>query len=163
MAKPGRPSKFTPDIAEAICQRIAEGESLRSVCRGDDMPDKSTVLRWLDDNEEFRDQYARAREAQADHFAEEIIEIADDATNDFMERKRKDGSLETALNAENIQRSRLRVDARKWLMARMAPKKYGSRIVHEGDENDEQIIVQIVKFSDLDKAPSSDNESREGT
>ena len=163
MAKPGRPSKFTPDIAEAICQRIAEGESLRSVCRGDDMPDKSTVLRWLDDNEEFRDQYARAREAQADHYADEIIEIADDGSNDFMERKRKDGSLETVVDAENIQRSRLRVDARKWLMARMAPKKYGSRIVQEGDENDEQIIVQIVKFSDLDKAPSSDNESREGT
>ena len=86
---------------------------MRSVCRDEDMPGKTTVLRWLDENEEFRDQYARAREAQADHYADEIIEIADDATNDFMERKRKDGSLETVLDGENIQRSRLRVDARK--------------------------------------------------
>ena len=115
------------------------------------MPGKTTVLRWLDENEEFRDQYARAREAQADHYADEIIEIADDATNDFMERKRKDGSLETVLDGENIQRSRLRVDARKWLMARMAPKKYGSRIVHEGDENDEPLIVNILTFAESNK------------
>ena len=147
----GRPSIFTDDLAATICRRIADGESLRSVCRDADMPGKATVLRWLDENEEFRDQYARAREAQADHFAEEILEIADDATNDFMDRKRKDGSLETVVDAENIQRSRLRVDARKWLMARMAPKKYGSRIVQVGDENDESVIVNILSFADSNK------------
>ena len=147
----GRPSKFTEELSLAICNRIAEGESLRSVCRDDDMPAKSTVLKWLGENEEFSVQYARARTAQADHFADEIIEIADDATNDFMERKRKDGSFETVLDAENIQRSRLRVDARKWLMARMAPKKYGGRLVHEGDENDEPVIVNILSFTDSNK------------
>ena len=87
---------------------------------------------------------------QADHFADEIIEIADDASNDWMERERKDGSTEAVLNYEHVQRSRLRIDARKWLMARMAPKKYGDKITHTGDENDEPLIVQIVKFSDGD-------------
>lgn len=129
--KLGRPSIFTPDIAETICNRIAEGESLRSVCRDATMPSKSTVMKWLGENEEFSDQYARAREAQADHFADEIIEIADDATNDFMVRERQDGSTEEVLNTEHVQRSRLRVDARKWLAARMAPKKYGDKITQE--------------------------------
>ena len=123
----GRPSKFSPELTETICLRIAEGESLRSVCRDDNMPDKATVLRWLKVHDEFRDQYTLARELQADHFADEMIEIADDATNDWMERKRKDGSVETVFDNEHVQRSKLRVDARKWLMARMAPKKYGDR------------------------------------
>jgi len=123
----GRPSKFSPKLIETICLRIAEGESLRSVCRDDAMPDKRTVMRWLTAHDEFRDQYVLAREVQADHFADEMIEIADDATNDWMERKRKDGSIETVLDNEHVQRSKLRVDARKWLMARMAPKKYGDR------------------------------------
>ena len=88
----GRPSIFTDDLAATICQRIADGESLRSVCRDDDMPAKSTVLKWLGENDGFSAHYARARTAQADHFADEIIEIADDGSNDWMQRKRKDGS-----------------------------------------------------------------------
>src|SRR4051794_16693229 len=81
----------------------------------------------------------RARAAQADHFADEIIAIADDTSGDWIER---DGEL--MVNHEHIQRSRLRVDARKWLMARMAPKKYGDKVVLAGDaENPMQVISQI--------------------
>jgi hypothetical protein len=94
------------------------------------MPDKSTVMRWLATHKEFRDQYASAREAQADYYAEEIIEIADDGSNDWMERKRGEETIEVE-NHEVIGRSRLRVDTRKWLMARMAPKKYGDRVMQE--------------------------------
>lgn len=135
MAKLGRRSSYNKDIATIICERLSLGESLREICREDGMPTKTTVMRWLADNEnlEFRDQYARARELQAEHWAEEIVEIADDATNDWMMRRNKDGSdsdVET-VNAENINRSRLRVDTRKWLMARMAPKKYGDRVTNE--------------------------------
>jgi hypothetical protein len=82
-------------------------------------------------NAEFRDQYARAREIQADYWAEEIIEIADDGTNDYIEKENKDGSTYEAVNSEHINRSRLRVDTRKWLMARQAPKKYGDRLTAE--------------------------------
>lgn len=92
------------------------------------MPDKSTVMRWLASHQEFRDQYACAREAQADYYAEEIIEISDDGTNDWMERKLSDGSSEPVENKDVLARSRLRVDTRKWLMARMAPKKYGDKL-----------------------------------
>jgi hypothetical protein len=69
------------------------GESLREICRDEDMPDKSTVMRWLALHQEFRDQYAGAREAQADYYAEEIIEISDDGSNDWMLRKQGDDEL----------------------------------------------------------------------
>jgi hypothetical protein len=123
----GRPTDYSPDITVLICERLGLGESLREICRDEAMPDKSTVMRWLSRHQEFRDQYACAREAQADYYAEEIIEIADDGSNDWMERKRGEETVEVE-NHEVIGRSRLRVDTRKWLMARMAPKKYGDKL-----------------------------------
>lgn len=110
------------------------------------MPSKSAILKWLTEHPEFVDQYARAREAQADHFAEEILEIADDASNDWMERKGEgDESGGWALNGEHIQRSRLRVDSRKWLMSKMAPKKYGDKLALAGDEDNPIRIQQIER------------------
>ena len=126
----GRPSKYSQELAKEICIRLGLGESLREICRDELMPDKSTIMRWLATYEEFRDQYASAREAQADYYAEEIIEIADDGSNDWMERKRGDETIEVE-NHEVLNRSRLRVDTRKWLMARMSPKKYGDRVMQE--------------------------------
>ncbi|HEY5798689.1 MAG TPA: hypothetical protein VIT92_00635, partial [Burkholderiaceae bacterium] len=80
----GRPSSFTQATANRICMQIADGKSLRTICKDDAMPDKATVMRWLADEKHaaFRDQYACAREEQADKLAEEIIEIADDGRND---------------------------------------------------------------------------------
>lgn len=109
----GRPTTFTPDLAGLICDRIAEGESLRSICEQVGMPSRSTVHMWLAQNDTFSDQYAHAREAQADKLADEIIEIADTAT---------DASI-----------ARLRVDARKWAASKLAPKRYGDKLVHQGD------------------------------
>ena len=105
MAKTGRPSKYTVKLTEKICTRLALGESMRKICDDADMPSRRTVLRWLGDHEEFRTLYAEARELQADHFFDEMMEIADDATNDFMVRERADGSTETVLNPEHVQRS----------------------------------------------------------
>lgn len=127
----GRPSDYTSETAHLICSRLAEGESLRSICREDDMPDKSTVLRWLDAHPAFRDQYARAREVQADTLADEILEIADDARNDWMQRNHGEDDPGWVANGENIQRSRLRVDSRKWLASKLQPKKYGERLSTE--------------------------------
>lgn len=119
-----------------ICERIANGESLRTICADEGMPGKSTVFRWLEDekNADMRDQYARAREAQADHFVDEILEIADNGTNDWME-KNGDGSVGYAFNGEHVQRSKLRIDARKWLAGKLRPKVYGDRVQqeHSGD------------------------------
>ena len=136
----GRPTKYTPALGDAICERLIQGETLRQVCADEGMPDKSTVCRWLLNVREpkldvFRDQDAKAREAQMDHYADEIIEIADDGTNDWIERER-DGETETVLNGEHINRSRLRVDTRKWLMSKIG-KKYRDKqeIEHSGTVN----------------------------
>jgi hypothetical protein len=118
----GRPSRYTPGKAAAICARIADGESLRAICAAGH-PDKATVFRWLEANLEFRDQYARAREAQADTYADEIVEIADDGTRDY---RMVDGH--ELVDHDHIARSRLRVDARKWVAAKLRPKKYGEKV-----------------------------------
>jgi hypothetical protein len=104
---------------------------------------------------EFRDQYASAREAQADYYAEEIIEISDDGTNDWMERQRTDGSTEEVENKEVLARSRLRVDTRKWLMARMAPKKYGDKITQEVTGADGAPLVPIINLTGRPEPSSS--------
>ncbi len=129
-AKPGRPTKYTKGLAGIICERLAGGESLRAVCADEAMPCQTTVFAWLGDETkaEFLEQYAHAREVQTETLADEILDIADDASNDFMERARADGSTETVLNAEHVQRSRLRVETRKWLLAKLQPKKYGDRL-----------------------------------
>lgn len=105
------------------------------------MPGRTTVLRWLatdgaelgthPDLAVFRGQYARACEDRADAIADEILEIADDASRDYPEHEDRDGNTVSAFDAEHVQRSKLRVDARKWLLAKMAPKKYGDRVQAE--------------------------------
>ena len=128
---PGRPTRYTSKVAADICTRLAEGESLRAICRDDAMPGLRTIMRWLFDgeHEEFWQQYARAREAQAEVRADEIIEIADDAAGDFTTDK--DGK--EIVSHENVQRSRLRVDARKWVAAKLLPKRYGDKLQHTGE------------------------------
>jgi hypothetical protein len=126
----GRPSEFSQDIADQVCGLIAEGKSLRKICEREDMPDKSTVFRWLAKNKEFRDQYALAREAQMDAMAEDILDISDDGTNDFGFKEGEEASgagANPVFLAEHVQRSKLRVESRKWLMGKLAPKKYGDR------------------------------------
>ncbi len=123
----GRPTLYTKELAETICAQIAHGQGLKSICASDAMPTDRTVYRWLrmEDHAEFRQMYARAREDQQDHWADEIIEIADDATNDWMERETRSGETVTVVDSEHLNRSRLRVDTRKWLMAKLMPRKYG--------------------------------------
>lgn len=91
------------------------------------MPAKSSVFLWLSKDKGFSDQYARAMESRTEVLAEEILEIADESAADFTETE--DGK--TVFNGEAVQRSKLRVDTRKWLMSKMAPKKYGDKITQE--------------------------------
>jgi hypothetical protein len=166
--KTGRPSSFTQATADTICAKLAQGISLREMCRDDGMPTQSTVFRWLADNDEFREQYARAREAQADHMADEILEIADDGTNDWMERRASTGggrsdaagdAEEVVPNHEHINRSKLRVDARKWLMSKLAPKKYGDKITHAGDPDNPVTLVPAINVTIGPAKPSSSSET----
>jgi hypothetical protein len=122
-------STFTQDIADTICERIADGESLRSICADEAMPSTSTVCKWLAAEPSFSEQYARARELQADALFDEILEIADDGTNDWMERKNADDqSIGWRENGEALRRSQLRVDARKWMAGKLQAKKYGDKL-----------------------------------
>jgi hypothetical protein len=131
----GRPSSFTQEAADEICVRLMEGQSLREICSNADMPGQRTVYDWLATNEAFAKQYARAREVQADTYADETKDIADDGRNDWMERKSKEGAVEGwQINGEAVARSRLRLDQRKWHASKLAPKKYGDRqqVEHSG-------------------------------
>lgn len=143
--KTGRPTARSAKLADEICERLAQGQSLREICLADGIPHISTICRWLAEDAIFREQYARARDAQADFYAEEIIEISDDASNDWMERAGKDDSPGWVVNGEHIQRSKLRVDTRKWLMARMAPKKFGDRVeqVHSGNPDAPPVAINV--------------------
>ena len=107
-----------------ILRRLANGESLRQICKSDGMPSAPTVRDWVLSDSAFAEQYARARSHGLDAIAEEIQEIADDATNDFMLRTSETG-VNKVLDAEHVNRSRLRIDARKWLLSKLRPDKYG--------------------------------------
>jgi hypothetical protein len=125
--KRGRPSDYTDDIATAICDRLAEGESLRAICAAEGMPDKATVLRWISGHKEFRDEYAWAREAQADDILEQILEIANDASRDYVEKTGADGKVTWVVDKEHIARCGLRIDALFRIVELLAPKKYGNQ------------------------------------
>jgi len=126
---------YTPALWTVICDRIAAGESLRAVCRDPAMPSKASVMRWLRNKPEIRDQYACARDDLLDHWAEDLIEIADDGTLDQIPGTDKHGNEVMVANHANVQRDRLRVDARKWLMSRLGAKKYGDHVEveHSGE------------------------------
>lgn len=128
----GRPCTYTEAIAAEICERLAAGETLRQVCKDPRMPPPSTVRLWvLDDREGFAERFARARDLLIEHWADEILDIADDATNDWMERHGKDGETAAAFNPENVNRARVRIDSRKWLLSKLKPGRYGDRISTE--------------------------------
>lgn len=124
----GRPTSFTQEIADKVCEGIAEGKSLRSMLREDEsLPASSTLFRWLSLDKSFSEQYARAREAQADVLFDEVLQIADDGQNDSYTDD--DGNARTDFDV--IARSKLRVDARKWMAGKLRPKVYGEKIQTE--------------------------------
>jgi len=123
----GRPSGYSDLVAETICNRLVGGESLRAICADPAMPGRATVFRWLAGNEEFRRSYALAREFRTEDLLDEILQIADDSSGDYVEKVQPDGKVVTVPNPENIRHARLRIKARKWALARMTPRKYGNR------------------------------------
>lgn len=108
----GRPTVYSPEVVEEICNRIAEGESLRKICESDHLPTRETVRLWLADEtkSDFLGRYARAREEQADYYADEIIQIADEATDH--------------------NKARLQIDSRKWVASKLKTKAYGDKVDH---------------------------------
>ncbi len=125
----GRPTLYTAEIADRILDELSGGRTLRDVSRDDGMPPHNTVRGWvIDDREGFAARYKRAREIGYDSMADEILEIADDGRNDWIVRRKDGGSTELTVDHEHINRSRLRVDARRWLLSKALPKTYGDRL-----------------------------------
>lgn len=120
---------YSDELAEAICRRIAIGESMVSICRDPEMPGLAAVYDWLTQHQRFADIYTRAREQQAEHYADEIVEIANSVAGE------RDSS--PAVHA-----ARLNIDARKWVAAKLLPKKYGDRV---GVESSGNITVRVVQ------------------
>ncbi len=108
----GRPTDYTPELADRICEQLADGMSMGKVCEADDMPAKRTIFNWLRTNEEFLHQYERAKEESADSMTDDMLDISDNLSGD-------------------TQRDRLRVDTRKWIASKLKPKKYGDYQKHE--------------------------------
>lgn len=121
----GRPSDYTEELADKICERIADGESLRAICRDDEMPNKSTVFRWLATNTAFCDQYTHARDAQADSLFDDCLAISD-------------GKDDTP--SVDIQERRLRVDTRKWMAGKLKGK-YSDKVKHVGGDDGDNPIA----------------------
>lgn len=136
----GRPAMpYDHDQGLAICAGIAGGITLKELCEADDMPSTTTVYKWLVTTTTFAASYARARDQQMDVWADDIVTIADDARNDVMDRVIQNGGTERVLDPENINRSKLRIDTRKWIMARLASKRYGDRI-----EIEQTVTIETV-------------------
>ena len=135
--KGGRPSIYSQELASEICAQIADGHSLRKICREDGMPTLSTIFYWLGKNPDFSDQYARAKDSQADALAEDILDIAD----------LPPAMTEKGIDSADVADKRLRIEARKWIASKLKPKKYGDKIEQE-IKGEVGLTVQIVRMGE---------------
>lgn len=129
-----------PAVMDAICEEVmGSSYSLVTICSNEpNFPSAKTVFRWMSEEQRagtsaLCDQYARAKEMQADYLADEMFDIADDGRNDYMEKMLNNGESIEVLNTEHVQRSRLRLDTRKWIASKLKPKKYGDKLELSGD------------------------------
>lgn len=118
----GRPSKYTPAKGRAICKLLADGMTLNQVCERLGFASR-TVRRWAVDQDEFAPQYARSREIGYQKMADDLLDVADDGRNDWMDTK-----FGPKVDREAVERSKLRVDTRKWLLSKALPKVYGEKL-----------------------------------
>ncbi|MFC7782017.1 hypothetical protein [Legionella taurinensis] len=146
----GRPTKYSPDIANKICEAIASnGKGVKKLCEENpDWPNKDTIFTWLKKYPEFSDQYARAKRFQVEALIDEILDIADDSSLDQITHD--DGS--SSCNSVFIARSRLRIDTRKWLASKLVSKVYGEVRQQEDLENNEALRKELLELrASLDK------------
>ena len=151
----GRPVSYRQEIADEICRRLSEGESLRRICRDPRMPPNPTVIEWVRDNRGadevngrlgFAEQYARARELGTDSIADEVLELGLDGYLG------PDGYVD---NGE-IQRLRLLSDNRKWYLSKTAPKKYGDKVTTEVTGADGGQLITRIELIPVDPRPIID-------
>jgi hypothetical protein len=140
---------FDQKLFDRICERMAEGESLRAICKTKDYPAKRTVLRWVASDEELQKQYAKAQMDRIDHYAEQIVDIADECRVGKKVTTKANGDVET-VEVDMVERARVQIDARKWICARMNPKKYGDRVLNEHMGEGGGAVIHKVEFEIVD-------------
>ena len=128
--KTGKPEVSTR-LVNVIIARVAAGETLTAICRDEGMPTYSRVIGRINQSSSLRSAYAHAREVRNDRMADELLDIAEDGTNDYVEKQGRNGTF-VALNEEHVRRSQLRIDTRKWLLAKLLPARFGDRVEHTG-------------------------------
>ena len=140
----GRPTSYSEFIADEICEELASGRSLVQICESKEFPDASTVYRWLEQHQEFREKYARAREQQAERYAAEIIALSDTPVEARKVVLKPDGSQEITIG-DAVERTRLQIDARKWYASKLAPKKYGDfkQVEHSGEVGVKRVVSDL--------------------
>lgn len=122
--------KFTIELFESICTEIATSSvGLNKICKQHGISSVA-FYDWIKKDAELLNKYTRAREDQADYLADEIITLSDDKTSDYVE-----GEFGKVGNAANVARSRLQVEARKWIASKLKPKKYGDKVEVENNVN----------------------------
>ena len=136
-----------------VIEHIEEGNSLRDALRQSESPSSKTFYEWIDLDEDKRKRYARACSKRADEIFEDIIKIADETEDDTIEIT-EDGVVKTKVDHENIQRAKLRVDARKWMLGKMNPKKYGDKV-------EQTIKTDNSPFTPIDLNVPRDNSTNE--
>ena len=143
MRRPGRVA-YSDAIARRICERIMRGEKIKEICKDPRMPSYDVFVSWLAHPKlvDFREMYYYARRIQAELLVDEIIEIADDSKDDWKPRYNKDGDIiEYIPDKEAIQRSRVRIDTRKWLAAKLMPRIYGERL-----QTDHEVVGDLAEL-----------------
>jgi len=140
-------STYTTQMANLICIRLSEGESLKEIVRAEGMPDRATVYRWLLEQPAFCDKYARAREEQADTLADEIIAIADESPEINEVRDKHGDVIDIKIDSGYVAYQKQRIEARKWTAMKLKPKKYGDKLELAGDPNN-PLKVEVQSEAD---------------
>lgn len=155
----GRPTAYTEEIANQICERIAtSSDGLRKICRSLKIA-RSSVYLWLKQHEEFSDQYARAKEMECQVLADEIIEIADTPKRGVIVTNTPKGRV--VKTADMIEHRKLQIDGRKWALAKLIPKKYGERRKLTGAGGG-PVRVQFINRIPLPKDSSGSSDALSG-
>lgn len=142
--KPGRPSIFTEELGNKICMLISTGCSLRKISAMDDMPHMDSICRWIIKDKEFYERYARAQEARAEVLLSEIVELSDSSA---------EGEFTTERDPSGVNHRRLQIDTRKWVIAKMFPKKYGEKVdvEHKGSVEVTSITRKVIDPLTIDQ------------
>lgn len=145
-------TEFSQDLFDAICGRIALGASLRTICSEAGMPDRATFNGWRKRSEELQAQYDQACVDREDHYFEEIVDIADQCRVGIktVTKQTATGPLTETTEIDMVERAKVQIDARKWVLARMNRKKYGDKTTQEVVGADGGAIVQKIEFVIVD-------------